>query len=160
MEHSVLWVLDPSGNRQSSKNIPVKGRRGCRTVLTVPSHPHMAVFKLLWGTLKEARHLVSGADQPGCHQEFRSGVPLPEPQPGCDTYVRKVCLRWMSAPMQCLGILPRAVAGQWMHLSLFLMMPEDQILPVLNLSCHPFEISEGKLFLYFLLPVTHSQNIP
>ena len=57
------------------------------------SSPHMAYFKVLQGTLKEACLLVSGADRSGHHQEFQSGVPLPEARAGGDSYVRKACLQ-------------------------------------------------------------------
>lgn len=43
--------------------------------------------------LKEARHLVSGADQCGHCQQLRSGVTLPEAWAGADSYMRKACLQ-------------------------------------------------------------------
>lgn len=62
--------------------------------------------------LKEAHHLVSGADQYGHRQQFRSGVTLPEAWAGADSYVRKACLQ-LSVPVQGLSIiLPGATTGQ------------------------------------------------
>lgn len=59
----------------------------------MPSSLHMAAFKLLQCTVREACPLVSGADRSGHHQEFHSGVRVPEAWVGGDSYMRKACLQ-------------------------------------------------------------------
>lgn len=109
----------PSGDSQSRRNTPVTGRTTCRTLLTMPSSLPMADFKVFKDTLKEARVPVSGADRSGQHQEFQPSVPCPEAQAGGDRYMRKARVQWVNAPTEGLDILPRAVAGQWLHQSVF-----------------------------------------
>lgn len=75
----------------------------------------MADFRVL----KEARAPVCGVNRSGQHQEFQPGVPCPEAQAGGHSYMRKTCVQWVSAPLEGLGILPGAVAGQQLHQSVF-----------------------------------------
>lgn len=84
----VLLVTDSPAQILLSKAGGVAGPS-----LWCPSVPTWQISSWCKAPLKEAHHLVSGADRSGHCQQFRSGVPLPEAWAGGDSCVRKSCLQ-------------------------------------------------------------------